>query len=101
MLCLVFFRDGVPYCERDYQIQFGIQCVTCQKYITGKVLEVRNSSHSFKARLDLDPYAFFLNLFRPETDIITLPAPHAAAVTNCSQKAMKCMCKVSLKPFDL
>lgn len=35
------FRDGVPYCERDYQIQFGIQCEACQKFITGKVLEVR------------------------------------------------------------
>ncbi|XP_075890558.1 actin-binding LIM protein 1-like isoform X1 [Nelusetta ayraudi] len=32
-------KDGIPYCERDYQIQFGIQCVMCQKYITGKVLE--------------------------------------------------------------
>ncbi|XP_056285200.1 actin-binding LIM protein 1-like isoform X1 [Pseudoliparis swirei] len=32
-------KDGVPYCERDYQIQFGVQCEACQKYITGKVLE--------------------------------------------------------------
>ncbi|XP_028332170.1 actin-binding LIM protein 1-like isoform X3 [Gouania willdenowi] len=32
-------KDGVPYCERDYQIQFGIQCEACQKFITGKVLE--------------------------------------------------------------
>uniref|UniRef100_A0A3Q3LZ04 Uncharacterized protein n=1 Tax=Mastacembelus armatus TaxID=205130 RepID=A0A3Q3LZ04_9TELE len=32
-------KDGVPYCERDYQIQFGVQCDTCQQYITGKVLE--------------------------------------------------------------
>ncbi|KAM3591842.1 uncharacterized protein V6R79_008189 [Siganus canaliculatus] len=32
-------KDGAPYCERDYQIQFGVQCETCQKFITGKVLE--------------------------------------------------------------
>ncbi|CAJ1080900.1 actin-binding LIM protein 1-like [Xyrichtys novacula] len=32
-------KDGVPYCERDYQIQFGVQCHACQKFITGKVLE--------------------------------------------------------------
>uniref|UniRef100_A0A8D0DDI1 Actin binding LIM protein 1b n=1 Tax=Sander lucioperca TaxID=283035 RepID=A0A8D0DDI1_SANLU len=32
-------KDGVPYCERDYQIQFGVQCDACQKFITGKVLE--------------------------------------------------------------
>lgn len=38
-------RDGVPYCERDYQIQFGVQCDACQKFITGKVLEVRNVSN--------------------------------------------------------
>uniref|UniRef100_A0A3B5AR07 Actin binding LIM protein 1b n=1 Tax=Stegastes partitus TaxID=144197 RepID=A0A3B5AR07_9TELE len=30
---------GVPYCERDYQIQFGVQCHACRKFITGKVLE--------------------------------------------------------------
>ncbi|XP_059181289.1 actin-binding LIM protein 1-like isoform X1 [Centropristis striata] len=32
-------KDGVPYCERDYQIQFGVQCEACQKFISGKVLE--------------------------------------------------------------
>nr|XP_020461887.1 actin-binding LIM protein 1-like isoform X2 [Monopterus albus] len=32
-------KDGVPYCERDYQIQFGVRCEACQKYITGKILE--------------------------------------------------------------
>ncbi|XP_036936353.1 actin-binding LIM protein 1-like isoform X3 [Acanthopagrus latus] len=32
-------KDGVPYCERDYQIQFGVQCEACHKFITGKVLE--------------------------------------------------------------
>ncbi|XP_076007547.1 actin-binding LIM protein 1-like isoform X2 [Genypterus blacodes] len=32
-------KDGVPYCERDYQAQFGIQCDACRMFITGKVLE--------------------------------------------------------------
>ncbi|XP_069011866.1 actin-binding LIM protein 1-like [Embiotoca jacksoni] len=32
-------KDGDPYCERDYQIRFGVQCEVCQKFITGKVLE--------------------------------------------------------------
>ncbi|TNM93394.1 hypothetical protein fugu_001570 [Takifugu bimaculatus] len=32
-------KDGVPYCESDYHAMFGIQCESCQKYITGKVLE--------------------------------------------------------------
>ncbi|XP_005448318.1 actin-binding LIM protein 1 isoform X1 [Oreochromis niloticus] len=32
-------KDGVPYCERDYQIQFGVKCEACQKFITGKLLE--------------------------------------------------------------
>ncbi|XP_041830308.1 actin-binding LIM protein 1-like isoform X2 [Melanotaenia boesemani] len=32
-------KDGVPYCERDYQTQFGVKCEACQKFITGKVLE--------------------------------------------------------------
>ncbi|XP_035987954.1 actin-binding LIM protein 1 isoform X1 [Fundulus heteroclitus] len=32
-------KDGVPYCERDYQTQFGVRCEACQRFITGKVLE--------------------------------------------------------------
>ncbi|KAM9715498.1 actin-binding LIM protein 1-like isoform 7-T7 [Menidia menidia] len=32
-------KDGIPYCERDYQTQFGVKCEGCQKFITGKVLE--------------------------------------------------------------
>uniref|UniRef100_S4RQ84 Actin binding LIM protein 1b n=1 Tax=Petromyzon marinus TaxID=7757 RepID=S4RQ84_PETMA len=32
-------KDGVPYCEQDYQSQFGIKCEECGKFITGKVLE--------------------------------------------------------------
>ncbi|XP_061565037.1 actin-binding LIM protein 1-like isoform X3 [Cololabis saira] len=32
-------KDGAPYCERDYQSQFGVKCDACQRFITGKVLE--------------------------------------------------------------
>ncbi|XP_067345073.1 actin-binding LIM protein 1-like isoform X2 [Channa argus] len=32
-------KDGIPYCEKDYQIHFGVQCEKCQTFITGKVLE--------------------------------------------------------------
>lgn len=33
-------KDGVPYCERDYQKQFGVKCAYCNRYISGKVLQV-------------------------------------------------------------
>uniref|UniRef100_A0A1A8NBC1 Actin-binding LIM protein 2 n=1 Tax=Nothobranchius rachovii TaxID=451742 RepID=A0A1A8NBC1_9TELE len=32
-------KDGIPYCEMDYHAMFGIQCESCKKFITGKVLE--------------------------------------------------------------
>ncbi|XP_032065355.1 actin-binding LIM protein 3 isoform X2 [Thamnophis elegans] len=32
-------KDGVPYCESDYHAQFGIKCETCNRYISGRVLE--------------------------------------------------------------
>ncbi|XP_018618160.2 actin-binding LIM protein 1 isoform X7 [Scleropages formosus] len=32
-------KDGMPYCEKDYQIHFGVQCEACHQFITGKVLE--------------------------------------------------------------
>jgi len=32
-------RDGVPYCEDDYQTEFGVSCAGCGGYITGKVLQ--------------------------------------------------------------
>uniref|UniRef100_A0AAR2KWZ8 LIM zinc-binding domain-containing protein n=1 Tax=Pygocentrus nattereri TaxID=42514 RepID=A0AAR2KWZ8_PYGNA len=32
-------KDGIPYCESDYHSQFGIRCETCNKYISGRVLE--------------------------------------------------------------
>lgn len=33
-------RDGIPYCEKDYQKQFGVKCAYCTRYISGKVLQV-------------------------------------------------------------
>ncbi|XP_021251014.1 actin-binding LIM protein 2 isoform X9 [Numida meleagris] len=33
-------KDGIPYCETDYHAKFGIRCDNCEKYITGRVLEV-------------------------------------------------------------
>uniref|UniRef100_A0A673IPN0 Actin binding LIM protein 1b n=1 Tax=Sinocyclocheilus rhinocerous TaxID=307959 RepID=A0A673IPN0_9TELE len=38
-------KDGSPYCEKDYQIHFGVQCEACHRFITGKVLEVKFYSH--------------------------------------------------------
>ncbi|KAJ7984646.1 hypothetical protein DPEC_G00356920 [Dallia pectoralis] len=35
-------KDGAPYCEKDYQIHFGVQCEACNQYITGKVLELKS-----------------------------------------------------------
>ena len=34
------FRDGKPYCEKDYQAEFGVTCAGCGGYIIGKVLQV-------------------------------------------------------------
>lgn len=36
-------RDGIPYCERDYQKQFGVKCAYCNRFISGKVLQVKQS----------------------------------------------------------
>ncbi|KAM9012352.1 actin-binding LIM protein 1 isoform 1-T2 [Guaruba guarouba] len=32
-------KDAAPYCEKDYQILFGVKCEACHQFITGKVLE--------------------------------------------------------------
>ncbi|KAE8589436.1 hypothetical protein XENTR_v10017558 [Xenopus tropicalis] len=32
-------KDGSPYCEKDYQLMFGVKCEACNEFITGKVLE--------------------------------------------------------------
>ncbi|TST98572.1 Actin-binding LIM protein 1 [Bagarius yarrelli] len=31
--------NGAPYCEKDYQLHFGVRCEACHQFITGKVLE--------------------------------------------------------------
>ncbi|XP_031351586.1 actin-binding LIM protein 3 isoform X2 [Photinus pyralis] len=38
-------RDGVPYCERDYQHQFGVKCAYCSRFISGKVLQAGDNHH--------------------------------------------------------
>ena len=37
-------KDGRPYCERDYQREFGVKCTYCRRFISGKVLQVRLDS---------------------------------------------------------
>ena len=37
-------KDGRPYCERDYQREFGVKCTYCRRFISGKVLQVRQDS---------------------------------------------------------
>uniref|UniRef100_A0A8B9IVE0 Actin binding LIM protein 1 n=1 Tax=Amazona collaria TaxID=241587 RepID=A0A8B9IVE0_9PSIT len=32
-------KDAAPYCEKDYQVLFGVKCEACHQFITGKVLE--------------------------------------------------------------
>ena len=59
---LIFFfppRDGAPYCEKDYQIHFGVQCEACHQFITGKVLEVRqtHTQHIYLSLSDWVPCA--------------------------------------------
>lgn len=44
-LILKFYRDGVPYCEKDYQKQFGVKCAYCNRYISGKVLQAGDNHH--------------------------------------------------------
>ncbi|KFO70932.1 Actin-binding LIM protein 1, partial [Cuculus canorus] len=38
-------KDGAPYCEKDYQVLFGVKCEACHQFITGKVLEVGGDKH--------------------------------------------------------
>jgi actin-binding LIM protein len=40
VFCLISPRDGLPYCEKDYQRQFGVKCDHCERFIAGKVLQV-------------------------------------------------------------
>ncbi|CAH1708510.1 actin-binding LIM protein 1 isoform X5 [Aphis gossypii] len=38
-------RDGVPYCEKDYQKLFGVKCTYCSRFISGKVLQAGDNHH--------------------------------------------------------
>lgn len=38
-------KDGKAYCEKDYQKLFGVVCVYCKRYITGKVLQAGEAHH--------------------------------------------------------
>ena len=44
-------KDGRPYCERDYQREFGVKCTYCRRFISGKVLQVRLDSIPNYAKL--------------------------------------------------
>jgi len=38
-------KDGLPYCEKDYQRQFGVKCAHCERFISGKVLQAGENNH--------------------------------------------------------
>uniref|UniRef100_A0A336LYN1 CSON008204 protein n=1 Tax=Culicoides sonorensis TaxID=179676 RepID=A0A336LYN1_CULSO len=38
-------KDGVPYCEKDYQKAFGVKCAYCNRFISGKVLQAGDNHH--------------------------------------------------------
>ncbi|XP_066946539.1 actin-binding LIM protein 2-like isoform X19 [Macrobrachium rosenbergii] len=38
-------KDGLPYCEKDYQAQFGVKCAYCNRFISGKVLQAGDNHH--------------------------------------------------------
>lgn len=38
-------KDGLPYCEKDYQQQFGVRCAHCDRFISGKVLRAGENHH--------------------------------------------------------
>lgn len=35
----------MPYCEKDYQKQYGVKCAYCSRYISGKVLQAGDNHH--------------------------------------------------------
>lgn len=38
-------KENRAYCEKDYQRLFGVLCVYCKRYITGKVLQAGEAHH--------------------------------------------------------
>ena len=48
LLIIIYYctlRDGLPYCEKDYQTQFGVKCAYCDRFISGKVLQAGDNHH--------------------------------------------------------
>ncbi|XP_022253548.1 actin-binding LIM protein 1-like [Limulus polyphemus] len=43
-------KDGLPYCEKHYQKLFGVKCMQCDFYVTGKVLQLRFCGSERKRR---------------------------------------------------
>ncbi|KAF2981227.1 hypothetical protein EK904_014578, partial [Melospiza melodia maxima] len=103
-------KDGAPYCEKDYQVLFGVKCEACHQFITGKVLE----SGMAEQQPDFSPSSHCWPLLRAGqtsglkqrgtahilsaivTSIIIQAVHDAADATKCSQKEKKCICKVPL-----
>ncbi|RMC11364.1 hypothetical protein DUI87_11483 [Hirundo rustica rustica] len=75
-------KDGAPYCEKDYQVLFGVKCEACHQFITGKVLENKGEN-----------VTMLLEGPRQVTSIIIQAVHDAADATKCSQKEKKCICK--------
>lgn len=82
-------RDGLPFCLRDYNAQFGVRCHECDKFIAGKVLQVR-TKHFILFKF---PLIFYL--IRRLVIIIFIQVVQCAldvAIILKSEK--KCICKV-------
>ncbi|KAJ7427294.1 actin binding LIM protein family member 2 [Willisornis vidua] len=114
-------KDGVPYCETDYHAKFGIRCDNCEKYITGRVLEidllerlgigaylfclsgtgikldVEERKLLEKIHLNKSPLAFAKgDDLRQEKNIITQRAHDVSGAIKCLQKEKKCIFKAKL-----
>ncbi|MGH0160296.1 UNVERIFIED_CONTAM: hypothetical protein FKN15_039097 [Acipenser sinensis] len=91
LFCIDILRDDAPYCEKDFQIHFGVKCEACHQFITGKVLEVQLFGIQI-VRIQAE----LKKSTGQETNTIT-PAVHdAAGAIKCLQKERKCTCKVQL-----
>ncbi|OBS75202.1 hypothetical protein A6R68_14271 [Neotoma lepida] len=116
-------KDGLPYCEADYHTKFGIRCDSCEKYITGRVLEIFDPSGCWAfdvlmVQLSqmcaqgrcLSPAAcyglvgthcsdhtYLLCAFpRPGRSTTTLHARYVSGAARCSQRERRCTCKAPL-----
>ncbi|KAK2521470.1 Ablim2 [Columba guinea] len=108
-------KDGIPYCETDYHAKFGIRCDNCEKYITGRVLELGHTvvnpttalqcpvptcdpAASTNTSLQLSPVTMAV-VQQQEKNIITQPAHDVSGAVRCLQKEKKCIFKVH--PFGI